>query len=267
MSPQDPSSSPGPVVAPTASVDADASLGAGVRVEPHAFIGPDVEIGEGTFVGPHAVIQGPSRIGCNNRIQAHACLGGPPQDMGWQGEPTRLEIGDANFIGEFVSMHRASTKEEGVTRVGSHGFFMAYSHFAHDCQVGDHVVLANSAHIGGHVHIGDCANIAGGTVVHQFVHIGEYAMVGGGTLLVKDAPPYMNVTGNRARLFGLNRRGLQRAGFPADTIRMLQQAHRVVFRSGLTLRQALDELKAMESSRELQVLIDALEHSNRGVTR
>lgn len=252
---------------PTAVVDPDARLDPSVSVGPHAHIGPDVEIGAGTRIGPHAVIQGPTRIGRDNHIHAHACLGDAPQDISYRGEPTRLEIGDGNTIREFVSMHRASTKEEGVTRVGSGGFFMAYSHVAHDCVVGDGVVMANNAIIGGHVHVGNRVNIGAMSAVHQFVHIGDYAMIGGGSIILMDVAPFMTASGNRARLYGLNRRGLKRADFPAETIQALQRAYRLVFRSGLPLRTALERLRENAGSAEVQSLLAFLETSRRGVLR
>lgn len=252
---------------PTAIVDRSARLDTRVIVGPHAHIGPDVEIDAGTTVGPHAVILGPTRIGRNNRIHAHACLGDAPQDKGYRGEPTRLEIGDDNVIREFVSMHRASTKEDGVTRVGSGGFFMVFSHFGHDCQVGDGVTLANGANVGGHVHIGDNANIAGMCAVHQFVHIGTHAMIGGGSIILKDVPPYMMASGNRARLYGLNRRGLTRAGFSAEVIRELEQARRLLFRSGRPFRQACEELARGEPCAEVKTLLAFMENASRGVMR
>lgn len=252
---------------PTAVVDPDARLDPTVSVGPHAHIGPGVEIGAGTRIGPHAVIQGPTRIGRDNHIHAHACLGGAPQDISYRGEPTRLEIGDGNTIREFVSMHRASTKEEGVTRVGSGGFFMAYSHVAHDCIVGDGVVMANNAIIGGHVHVGNRVNIGAMSAVHQFVRIGSHAMIGGGSIILMDVAPYMTASGNRARLYGLNRRGLKRANFPAETIQELQRAYRLVFRSGLSLAEALERLREQAGSTEVQSLLTFLETSRRGVLR
>lgn len=255
------------LIHPTAVIDRDAALDSSVRVGAQAYIGPGVEIGAGTTVGPLAVIQGPTRIGRDNRIHAHACLGDAPQDHGYQGEATRLEIGDGNTLREFVTMHRASTKEDGVTRVGNGGMFMAYSHVAHDGQIGDHVTFANGVSLAGHVHVGDHANIGGSTAAHQFVHIGAYAMVGGGSILLKDVPPFVMASGNRARLYGLNRRGLKRAGFDADTLRELDRAYRLLFRSGLPRAEAMAQVQAMSPGTQVQSLITFMEHSTRGVTR
>lgn len=252
---------------PTAIVDPKARLGQGVRVGPYAIIEAHAEIGARTSIGPHAIIMGPTRIGENNIIHGHACLGGAPQDLDYRGQPTRLEIGSGNVLREFVTMHRGSTKADGETRVGDGGMFMAYSHVAHDCQVGNQVIMANGATLGGHVAIGDKANIAGLVAIHQFVRIGTYAMVGGGSIVVKDIPPYTMAAGNHARLHGLNRRGLQREKFSPQTITALKQAYRLLYRSGLSMEQALDELSASQPEPEVALLLAFFQNSQRGVTR
>lgn len=256
------------MIHPTATVDGAARLDATVRVEANAYIGPGVEIGAGTRVGPHAVVLGPTRIGRDNTVHAHACLGDAPQDKGYAGEPTTLELGDRNVIREFVTMHRGTTEDTGRTRVGSDGFFMAYSHVAHDCRVGDGVVMANGVTLGGHVEVGDRANLGGLCAIHQFVRIGRNVMLGGGSIVRKDIPPFAMASGNRASLHGLNRRGLERAGLPAETITALRRAYRTLFRSGLRLEDALRALRESGSpTPEVVELIEFLEHSRRGVTR
>jgi len=256
------------MIHPTATVDDAARLDATVRVEAHAVIGPDVEIGAGTRIGPHTVVLGPTRIGCDNAVHAHACLGDAPQDKGYAGEPTTLEIGDRNIIREFVTMHRGTTEDAGRTRVGSDGFFMAYSHVAHDCRVGDGVIMANGVTLGGHVEVGDRANLGGLCAIHQFVRIGRHVMLGGGSIVRKDIPPFAMASGNRARLHGLNTRGLERAGFHAQSITALRRAYRTLFRSSRRLEDALDTLREGESAApEVMELITFLEGSVRGVTR
>lgn len=252
---------------PTAAVDPGARLGEGVHIAAYAVIGADVEIGAHTHVGPHAVITGPTRIGEHNRIHAHACLGGPPQDLAYRDEPTRLEIGSGNTIREFVTMHRGSTKDRGETRVGSQALFMAYSHVAHDCEVGDSVIMANGATLGGHVQVGDRANLAGLVAVHQFVRIGRHAMIGGGSIVVKDVPPFTMAAGNHACLRGLNRRGLQRAQFPLESTQALKQAYRLLFRSGLGLEQACASLRETALAPEVEELLEFMTGSKRGVMR
>lgn len=251
----------------TAVVDPDARLDPTVSVDAQAYIGPGVEIGAGTRVGPQAVILGPTRIGQNNRIHAKACLGDAPQDLSYRDEETFLEVGDNNVIREFVTMHRASTKEEGVTRVGNDNLFMAYSHVAHDCRIGNNVTLANLVSLAGHVHVGDRVNIGGSTAVHQFVHIGDYAMIGGGSIILLDVPPFVMAAGNRAHLYGLNRRGLKRAGFSPEAVRSLNRAYRLLFRSGLPLAEALERLREEVPGTGTETLITFLKNSNRGVTR
>ena len=252
---------------PSAIVDPDARLGPGVRVGPYAVIGAGVEIGAATVVGPHATILGPTRIGRANRIHGHACLGDAPQDLGYRDQPTRLEIGDRNVIREFVTLHRGTDKGGGVTRVGSDCMFMTYSHVAHDCQVGDGVILANSVNVGGHVIIEDKVNIGGLCAIHQFVRLGRHAMIGGGSIVVLDIPPFMLACGNHARLFGLNRRGLRRAGFSEESIEALKHAHRLLYRSGLSLAAACQRVREERPTPETAQLLSFVQQSKRGLTR
>ncbi|MEX0732078.1 MAG: acyl-ACP--UDP-N-acetylglucosamine O-acyltransferase [Aquisalimonadaceae bacterium] len=253
----------------TATVHLEAHLGEQVVVEPFAVIGAGVVLGDRCHVGAHAVLQGPLSMGADNVIGPHAVLGTPPQDRAYRGEPTRLEIGDGNVIREFVTIHRATTKADGVTRIGSHNMFMAYSHVGHDCLIGDHVTLANCATLAGHVTVEDHVNIAGLCAIHQFARIGAFAMLGGGTMAPMDIPPYAMASGNHARLYGLNRRGLQRNGFSAEEIRQLRQAYRLLFNSGLRLEQALEAIEndsALKSPRVAH-LVTFIHGSKRGLTR
>ncbi len=253
----------------SASIDPTARLGQDVHIGAFAYIGPDVEIGDGCVIGHHAVIEGPTRLGRDNRVGPHAVLGQPPQDASYQGEPTRLEIGDRNEIREFVTIHRASTKEDHVTRVGSDNMFMAYSHIGHDCIVGSHVTMANAATLAGHVTVEDHVIIAGLCAIHQFARIGMFAMLGGGTMAPKDIPPYAMASGNHAKLYGLNRRGLQRNGFSTEEIRQIRQAYRLLFQSGLRLEQALQRIaddNTLDSPRVTH-LVEFIRSSARGVTR
>ncbi|MDZ7809454.1 MAG: acyl-ACP--UDP-N-acetylglucosamine O-acyltransferase [Arhodomonas sp.] len=253
----------------TATVDAHAELEPDVVVGAGAVIGEDVRIGTGTRVGPLAVILGPTRIGRDNTIHAHACLGDAPQDLAYRGEPTRLEIGDGNHFREFVTVHRGSTKDEGVTRIGDDNLLMAYSHVGHDCRVGSGITMANCATLAGHVSVGDHANIAGLSAIHQFARVGCHAMLGGGTIAVMDIPPYTMASGNHARLYGLNRRGLRRAGMAEAVITALRRAYRLLFRSGLGRAEAIAEVRRQGWDRTPEVahLLGFLESSRRGVTR
>jgi UDP-N-acetylglucosamine acyltransferase len=255
-----------PRIHSTAIIEEGAKLAKGVEVGPYAVIGPHVEIGEGTTVGAHAVITGHTRIGRNNRIFQFVSLGEIPQDKKYAGEPTRLEIGDGNTIREFCTFNIGTAQDEGVTRVGSHNWVMAYVHIAHDCMVGDHTVLANNATLAGHVEIGDHAILGGLTAVHQFCKIGAHVITGGGTIVYKDIPPYVTAAGQPAKPHGLNSEGLKRRGFTPEMLATLKRAYRILYRDGLTLQEALEQLDAMAVP-EVGVLTDFLRRAERGVIR
>lgn len=256
------------LIHPSATVDPGARLAPGVRVGPQAWIGPKVTIGEGCVIGPLSVLQGPMRLGRDNVLHAHVCLGDAPQDLGYRGEPTELEIGDGNVFREFVTIHRGTPKDRRLTTVGNDNMFMVYSHVGHDCVIGDRVILGNATHIAGHVTVEDQANISALCAVHQFCRIGRNTMIGGGSIVVQDIPPFMMAAGNHARLYGLNRKGLSRAGFPAEAVRALKQAYRLLYRSGLRLEAACEELRGQPPlSAEVAHLLKFLEQSKRGVSR
>ncbi len=256
------------MIHPTAIIDASAKLRRDVSIGAYAVIGADVDLGDGCEVGHHVVIEGPTRMGKCNRIWPHAYLGAAPQDSGYAGEPTRIEMGDENIIREFATIHRGSPKDRGVTRIGNHNMFMAYSHVAHDCTVGSHVIMANAATLGGHVTVGDYVNIAGLCALHQFVRIGTHAMLGGGTMVPLDVPPFVMASGNHAKLFGLNRRGLERRGFSSHDIRQLRHAYKLLFRSDLRLADAIAAVEAERlDSPCVGDLIDFMKTTKRGVTR
>lgn len=255
------------MIHPTAIIHPDARLGLDVHIGAYAVIGAQVSIGDGCSIGQHAVIEGPTSLGANNRIYPHACLGTDAQDLGQAAPLARLEIGADNTFREFVTVNRGSAKDQGVTRIGDANFFMAYSHVAHDCVVGHHVIIANATTLAGHVTIGDHVNFGGLCAVHQFARIGSYAMVGGGSMMTHDVPPYVIAAGNRAKLYGLNRVGLQRLGFSADELRQLKQIYKLLFRSN----RHLDEVKiaACEAgldSPHVSHLLDFVSTSKRGIT-
>ncbi|WP_020681902.1 acyl-ACP--UDP-N-acetylglucosamine O-acyltransferase [Marinobacterium rhizophilum] len=251
-----------------AIVDASAKVAPDVEVGPWSIIGPDVEIGEGTVIGPHVVVRGPTRIGRHNRIFQFASIGEECQDKKYAGEPTRLEVGDHNVFREGVTVHRGTVQDQSLTRIGSHNLFMANTHVAHDCMVGDHVILANNAALAGHVHVGDHAILGGFTAVHQFCHIGAHVMCGAGSVVLKDIPAYVMATGNTATPHGINTEGLRRRGYSPEALRTLRQAYKVIYRQRLTLEQALEQLEQMLGScPELQLLIDSLQASTRGIIR
>lgn len=253
---------------PTAVVDAAAQLGDGVSIGPCAILGPDVRVGADTEIGPHVVVEGRTTIGARCRLVGQSSIGTAPQDLKYAGGPTSLEIGDDNIIREFVTMNRATEHGGGVTRVGSHGMFMAYAHVAHDCQIGDHVVMANAAMLAGHVTVEDHAIVGGLVAIHQFVRIGESAILGGGAMVTLDVAPYCMAAGDRAELHGLNVIGLKRRGFSPTTLAALRAAYRTIFQSGLRLQDALEALRA-DAVDEPRVahLLRFIEKSERGLCR
>ena len=251
-----------------AIIDPTAKLADDVEVGPWSFIGPDVEIGAGTVIGPHVVIKGPSTIGKNNRIYQFASVGEECQDKKYAGEPTTLVIGDNNIIREGVTIHRGTVQDAGTTIIGSDNLFMANVHVAHDCVIGDHVIMANNTAVAGHVHVGDWAILGGFTAVHQFCKIGPHVMCGTCSVVLKDIPAYVMANGNTAKPHGINVEGLKRRGFSPEAIMAIKRAYKTVFRNKLTTVQALAELKSASIEYpEIQVLIDSIESSTRGIIR
>jgi len=218
-------------VDPLASVHPRAELGGGVEIGPFAVVGPGVQIGEDVSIGPHAVIGGPTVVGARCRIHSHAVVGGAPQDRRHAGEPTTLHVGADTEIREFATLHRGTVRDRGDTQVGARVLVMAYVHVAHDCVVGDDVVLANAATLAGHVVVEPFATIAGLAAIGQRLCVGESAFVAAGAMVERDVPPFSVVSGDRARVRGLNRVGLARRGFPTETLRALKRAHRALFLS------------------------------------
>ncbi len=224
---------------PTAIVHPGAHLAEDVYVGPYSVVGDGVRIGAGSRIGPHCVLEGPLSLGPGNHIYGHASIGGAPQDKKYAGEPTRLEIGARNTIREFCTVNRGTVQDGGVTRIGNDNWIMAYVHVAHDCQVGDHTILANNATLAGHVHLGDWAIVGGLTGVHQFCRIGAHAMTGFQSHVSQDVPPYMTVAGNPLSVHGINAEGLRRRGFSRARLAQVKRMHRVLYRDGLTLEQAM----------------------------
>lgn len=251
-----------------ATIHPSAKLAKGVTVGPGTIIGPDVEIGEGTWIGPHVVIQGPTVIGKNNKVFQFASVGDEPQDITYQGEPTRLEIGDNNIIREFCMISRGTVKGGGLTSLGNDNFLMAYTHVGHDCIVGNHVIMVNYSALSGHVTVGDYVNIGGYAAVHQFCHIGMYAFIARATYVTKDVLPYVMIAGHTTSACGINTVGLKRRGFSSDAIDGLRRAYKIIFRRGLTVQQALAELEiAQKECPEIELMTDALSNSTRGIVR
>ncbi len=257
---------------PTALIDAKAELGNDVEVGAYAVIGPHVRIGEGTAIGAHTVVEGHTTIGRDNRIFQSASIGGAPQDKKYGGEPTRLEIGHGNTIREFCTLNTGTVQDAGVTRVGDDNWIMAYVHIAHDCQLGSHTIIANAVQLGGHVHLGDWAFLGGLSGVHQFVRVGAHAMTGFQTRLSQDLPPYVTASGNPAQAQGINQEGLKRRGFDAARIDTIKQLHRLLYRSGLRLDEAVQRIAALRteqprSDADIGLMLDFLAAAARGIVR
>ena len=253
---------------PTAQIHPAASLGDGTAVGPFSVIGADVTLGPGCEIGPHAVIEGPTVMGARCKVFPFACIGMAPQDLKYRGERTTIEIGDENVFREGVTVHRGTAGGGGVTRIGSGNLLMAQTHVAHDCQVGSHVIFANAATLAGHVVVEEGATIGAFSGVHQFCRVGEHAYVGGYSVITQDALPYVLTVGNRAKSFGINVVGLERKNFPPQTVQALRQAYRILFRSRLTLDEALDRLQN-EFAGQIEVgrMVAFIRGSKRGVIR
>jgi UDP-N-acetylglucosamine acyltransferase len=252
---------------PAAFVDEGARLGAGVTVGPGAVIGPNVRIGDGTSIASHALVTGWTKIGRDCRIHHCAAIGSPPQDLKYSGETSYLEVGDRTEVREFVTANLA-TEPGATTRIGSDCLLMAYSHVAHNCQIGDHVILANSVQMAGYVTIEDWAIVGGGTVIHQFVRIGRHAMVGGGSRIPQDVAPYVKLAGNPPRLAGVNSVGLERRGFSSETCAALDRAYRLLFRQQRTVTDAVARIREeLPGYAEVEIFARFAETSARGLTR
>ena len=256
------------MIDPRAIVSPKARLAPDVTVGAFSIIGPDVEIGPGSVIGPHVVINGPTRLGSENRVYQFASLGDAPQDKKYQGEPTRLEIGDRNVFRESCTINRGTTHDEGVTTIGNDNLFMAYSHVAHDCVVGSNLVFANCATLGGHVEVGDWVTIGGMAAIHQFCKVGAHAFIAGGAIVTRDVPTYVMVAGNPAEPNSVNAVGLSRRGFTPDQIRNVKNAFRVLYRSDLLLAEAVARLTELGKTQpEVAALVEFIGRSERSLIR
>ena len=252
---------------PTAMVDPGAEIGTGTVVGPYCIIGADVVLGANCWLQHHVTLSGPMRAGTGNKLYAYCSIGQQTQDLKYQGEPTYLEIGDENTFREFVTVNR-STSSDGKTRIGSRGNFLAYSHIGHDCTVGDDVVFSNNGTLAGHVQVGHYAVMGGLTAVHQFCRIGRFAITGGCSKIVQDVPPFMIADGNPARIRGINLVGLERKQFPAESVRLIKEAFRLIYRAKLNTRQAIEAIrKELPETAEIRELLTFIEASDRGITR
>jgi UDP-N-acetylglucosamine acyltransferase len=256
------------MIDPRAVISPQAQIAADVRIGPFTVIGADVVIGAGTWIGPHVVINGPTRIGADNKIFQFASLGDAPQDKKYKGEPTRLEIGDRNVFRESVTVNRGTIQAGGVTLIGNDNLLMAYSHVAHDCHLGDQIVMANCATLGGHVEIGDWVIMGGLSAVHQFTKIGAHCFIAHNAAVTRDVPPYVMAVGRPAVPHSVNSEGLKRRDFTPEQILNIRRAYRLLYRSGLKLKAATEELEKLAvTQREIRPFVEFLKRSERSIVR
>lgn len=250
----------------TAVVDPSAKIAADVHIGPYSVIGPHVEVGEGTWIGSHVVIQGPTKIGARNKIFQFASIGEVPQDLKYKGEDVYLEVGDENVFREFCTVNRGTAQDQSLTKIGNRNLFMSYVHIAHDCVIGNNNVFSNNASLAGHVIVEDFVNLGGFSGVFQRCRLGSHSFIATNSVVIKDVPPYVKVAGNFAKPYGLNSVGLQRRGFSEDALRQLKGAYRVIYRKGLTVVNAIEELRKVQTT-EINALIHFLESSSAGIVR
>jgi UDP-N-acetylglucosamine acyltransferase len=256
------------LIDPTAIIDSHAKLASDVSIGAYSVIGADVTIDAGTIIGPHVVIKGPTSIGKKNRIYQFTSIGEDPQDKKYAFEVTRLEIGDRNTIREFTSMHRGTQQDNSVTRIGNDNLFMAYTHVAHDCIIGDHVIMANGASLAGHVHLNDHAILGGFTLVHQFTQIGQYSFAAMGSAITQDIPPFIMVGGKPTRPHGINSVGMERNGISVEDIRLIRNAYKIIYKMNLRLEDAIEQIEGLSGdSKQLSELVDFLRNVRRGILR
>lgn len=252
----------------TAIVHENAIIGKNVEVGPYTIIGDNVEIGDDCWIGPHVVVKGHTKMGKGNKIYQFASIGEDCQDLKYNGEVTYLEIGDNNVFRESCTIHRGTTQDQSLTKIGNNCLLMAYIHVAHDCILGDNIIMSNNATLAGHSKIANNVIIGGLTALHQFSRVGEYAMIGGCSAVNKDVPPYFMASGNYAKAQGINSVGLKRHGFSSATIMQIKRAYKAICRQGQTLEEAKAEIaEGAADCPELQILLDFISADNRGIVR
>ena len=253
----------------TAIIDSSAVIASDAQIGPYCVIGPNVTIGAGSILHSHVVVGGFTRIGEFNEIFQFASIGEVCQDLKYAGEETWLEIGNHNSIREHCSLHRGTVQDQSLTKIGDHNLLMVNTHIAHDCVVGDYNIFANNVGVAGHVHIGDHVIVGGNSGIHQFCKIDSYSMIGGASLILKDVPAYVMVSGNPAHAFGMNVEGMRRKGWSKQVVQGLREAFKLIYKSNLTTEQAITSIRTdiLPEIGEVQLLIDSLEQSKRGIVR
>lgn len=257
------------IIHSTATVHKDVELDSGVSIGPGCVIASGVKIGKNTKLISHCYIEGDTEIGPDCVLSSHVTIGTPPQDIGYQGDPTRVIIGSRNRFREFFTCNRATVKDQGVTVIGSDNYFMAYSHVAHDCIVGNYTVMVNNASLGGHVEIQDYAFLSALCAVHQFCRIGKYALIGGGSIVVQDVLPFCRFAGARPLLFyGINTIGLRRQGFSRDQLKVIKSSINLLFDPANNTSQALQRIKKeLPATAEREEILEFAQNSKRGICK
>ncbi len=251
----------------TAIIDPSAIIAEDVTIGPYTIIGPEVEIASGCEIASHVVIKGPSKIGKNNKILQFASVGEDPQDKKYAGEPTLLEIGDNNLIRESVTINRGTVQGGGITKIGDNNWIMAYVHIAHDCIIGNENILANNVTLAGHVIIDDYVILGGFTLISQFNQLGSHSFSAMSSVISRNVPPYVLVSGHMAKPIGINVEGLKRRNFSENQIKNIRKAYKLIYRSGLKIGQAQQQISEMEEDGELSLFIDFLNSQTGGVIR
>jgi len=251
-----------------AVVDIKAEIADDVKIGPFTVIGAEVQIDAGTVIGPHVVIKGPVKIGKENRIYQFSSVGEDPQDKKYADEVTSLEIGDRNTIREFSTLHRGTLQDKALTKIGNDNLFMAYTHVAHDCIIGDNVIMANGASLAGHVHLGSHSILGGFTLVHQFTQIGEFSFSAMGSAVTQDVPPFVMVGGRPTRPHGINSVGMERSGISPEVVRKIRKAYKLLYKSNLRLEDAIEEIEDLaDESTEVSAMVSFLRNVTRGILR
>ncbi len=256
------------MIDPSAIVDVNAEIADDVEIGPFSVIGADVSIDSGTVIGPHVVMKGPVSIGKDNRIYQFTSIGEDPQDKKYADEKTSLVIGDRNVIREFSSMHRGTLQDKAITKIGSDNLFMAYTHVAHDCIIGNHVIMANGASLAGHVHLCDYAILGGFTLVHQFTQIGTFSFAAMGSAITKDIPPYVMVGGRPTMPHGINSVGMERSGCSPESVRLIRKAYKILYKNNLRMEDAIEEMEDLAGEcDEISNMVSFLRNVTRGILR
>ncbi|TDR19470.1 acyl-ACP--UDP-N-acetylglucosamine O-acyltransferase [Marinicella litoralis] len=256
------------MIHPTAIIDPNAVIGKNVKIGPYCIIENHTEIGDDCVLKSHVVVANHTKIGTGNTIYPFASIGEDPQDKKFADEPTQLIVGDNNTIREYVTINRGTVDDEGITRVGSDNWIMAYVHIAHDCVLGDHTILANCSSLAGHVHVDDYAILGGFTKLHQFCRVGAHAFSAMDSGFQKDLPPFVMAQGNPAKPRAINFEGLKRRGFSKERIAAIKAAYRTLYKSDLKLEQAMNELEQMATeSEDVKMMVDFIQKSSRSIIR